>query len=148
MDKIISRFENTNTPFIYYIFTFLCVITLRSFFEDMSQFGLSYFDQPTEPIIYNTLHFFVSYTSGAISLTLLCYAFFRIEIAKIIKIVLSGFVILLSAPLIDLLFYMGQSRMVTYMYLGMVPSDSLFSLFITFFSHYPGRVRLLMLSIG
>lgn len=104
----INSIERSKTPFIYFIFSFIFMITLRNFLEIFSDIHCPI----TAP---NIFHYDISYTALAILLILLLYSAIRTSVVEISKIVLTSFVILNIVPVIDLLLSGGNGFDIAYL---------------------------------
>lgn len=136
--KIISELENEKIPFIYSILTFLFILVLRSFIEAFTQENMNYLNYSPTSLLTNLLHFYLAFTSGALSLSLLCYAAVRENIIKIMKVVLPLYAVLLIGPMIDFITSMGQGHDMLYLDdLSLMPSNNLALSFLYFFGNDP-----------
>lgn len=108
LKKTLSSVENSKTPFGYFIFSFIFVITLRNFLEIFSDVNL--------PLtVYNIFHYDISYTALAILLILLLYSAIKTSVSEISKVVLTSFVILNVVPIVDLLLSWGKGLDLAYL---------------------------------
>lgn len=122
-ERIITKLETNEVPFFYFILTFFFVITLRNFLETFSD---------ATPISFEIFfHYDVSYLALALSLILLFYFVTKENIRKIAQVILPGFLILVIAPIIDLILSWGKGYDMAYL----LPElhGSLLSRFATFF---------------
>ena len=99
---IIDSLENSKVPFIYFILTFIFVVSLRNFIElfsdtDTSQISLEQF-----------FHYDITYISLAMLLILIFYIATKKDIFKIMKVITTSFVILNLAPILDLILSLGK----------------------------------------
>ena len=85
--EIIEKIENSKTPFYYFVMSFIFIVALRSFlecFSDVDLFGTLKF--------LVIIHYFLFYITLAVLLISLFYFVTKIDIKKISKIILSGFI--------------------------------------------------------
>jgi len=129
LKKIIDSLENSKAPFIYFILTFLFVISLRNFIEifsdtDTSQISLEQF-----------FHYDITYISLAMLLILIFYIATKKDIFKIIRVITTSFVILNLAPILDLILSLGKGFNMAYI----LPEyhSNLIIRFFTFFGNFP-----------
>src|SRR5262245_11988813 len=108
--KVISGLEESQYPFSLFLKTFFFILVIRSFIESFTQESVNYLNYNPLSLLYNLLHFYLAFISGAISLTLLFYAATRIEIAKIMKVILPFYAIVLIGPIIDITTSAGTGR--------------------------------------
>lgn len=123
VNAAIDRAENIKAPFSYYILTFAFAITLRNFLEPLSTHE--------EISLLSVVHFDLFYTALALLLILLFHLATKTAVAKVAKVILPGFLILVIAPPLDLLISGGKGFSMTYL----VPEvhDDLLWRFLTFF---------------
>ncbi len=126
--NIISSLENSRIPFIYFIFTFLFAATLRNFLEIFSSKASMQFEVFT--------HYYLSYAALAMTLILLFYILTRTDILKIAKIILPSFIIIILAPLLDLILSLGKGHIITYLLPG--KHNNLILRYFTFFGNFTG----------
>jgi len=145
--KIINSLENSKIPFIYFILTFIFVISLRNFIElfsdsDKSQISFAEF-----------FHYDISYIALAMVIIILLYFFIKKDILKITRIVLTSFLILLIVPIIDLIWSFGKGLNMAYMMPGY--HSNLMQRFFTFFGDFSGlgitpgiRIEIIIVLLG
>lgn len=106
IEKVIKSFEDSKTPFVYFILTFLSAITLRNFLEIFS----------TGIVISQMFfsHFNVFYISLALSLVILFHFATKEKIEKISRVILPCFLILIIVPIIDLVVNNGSVLKISY----------------------------------
>jgi len=145
-DQAINSLENSKAPFIYFVLTFLFVITLRNFLEIFSD-NLPYISQDL------FVHYYLSYAALAMLLILLFYVLTKTDILKIAKTVLPAFIILILAPIVDLILSQGKGYNQTYL----LPDvhGNLILRFFTLFGEYnnsgitPGiKIEFIILFVG
>jgi len=126
--QVINDLENSKAPFLYFILTFVFIVTLRNFIEPFStHFTIS---------LWSVIHLFLFYIAFAVSLMLLLYAFTKTNVIKIAKVALPGFIVIILAPLLDLLLSKGKGWRMTYLLPGI--HDNLGYRFITFWGNFSG----------
>ncbi len=126
--QVINDLENSKAPFFYFILTFVFIITLRNFIEPFSSHNAI--------SLWIVIHFSLFYLAFAVSLILLLYAFTKTTVIKIAKVVFPGFIVIILAPLLDLLLSKGKGWQMTYLLPGI--HDDLGYRFITFWGHFSG----------
>lgn len=105
-NKIITNLEDSNLPVYYFLFTFISALTLRTFFE--------FFSDHTEISLPMMLHYYSFYAAIGLSTILLIYFFTKEKIYKIFKLISTGFLVLIIAPIIDLLLSKGAGINMSY----------------------------------
>jgi 4-hydroxybenzoate polyprenyltransferase len=108
--KIISSIENSKTPLVYFIMTFIFIMILRDFLESFSTKNYTALIQIDRIISYNSF-----YISLAISLVILLFIITKERIDKIIKIILTGFSIIILPPIVDLIISKGNGYLITFL---------------------------------
>ncbi len=147
LKKIINSLENSQIPFIYFILTFIFVISLRNFIELFS-------DTDTSQISFEEFfHYDISYMVLAMVIIILLYFFIKKDVLKITKIVLPSFLILLIVPIIDLIWSLGKGLNMAYMLPGY--HSNLMQRFFTFFGDFSGlgitpgiRIEIIIVLLG
>lgn len=124
--KIADSLENSNISIFYFFLTFLFITSLRTFVE--------IFSDKLEIHIYQFIHYFLSYFVLHLSIMLLFYLLTKEKIVKLLKLILPASIILLVAPIMDLVLSLGQGYDIAYILPGNY--DNLFIKFITFFGNY------------
>ena len=127
-NRLIYSLENSKVPFVYFILTFIFVVTLRNFLEIFS----------TGHLVLSRLffiHYSLSYVALAMLLILLFYVLTKTEILKIARVILPAFAILNLAPIMDLILSWGKGYHMAYMLPG--THDGLLLRFFTFFGDFP-----------
>lgn len=110
IDNLIHFLENGKYSFQQAIWTFFFAITLRNFIELFSDLT------PQTPAIY--FHYYMSYLTIALGFILLFYWCTKVPIIKISKLVSSFFLVIISAPLVDLFLSGGKGFDMSYFMLG------------------------------
>jgi len=147
LKKSINSLENSKAPFIYFILTFIFVISLRNFIEIFS-------DSDTSQISFaEFFHYDVSYIALAMVVIILLYFFIKKDVLKITRVVLTSFLILLIVPVIDLIWSFGNGLNMAYMLPG--SHSNLMQRFFTFFGDFSGlgitpgiRVEIILVLLG
>lgn len=128
--RLIEHLENPQIAIGYYIMFFLSVISIRNFGE-MFIYG--------NPVIFVFhWHYIIFYTALALALTIVFHFAVRSKIKKIIRVVLSGFVLIFIAPIIDKFFSKTDYYISDY-YIGYIEPEyvnNLWQRFFTFFGSY------------
>lgn len=127
--KLIEKIENSPAPFHYFVLSFFFATFLRSFlecFSDTDAWG-------TVKLIL-ILDYTLSYVVFATAIILLLHLATKTEVIKVAKVVLSGFIVLVSVPLIDMLLSGGKGYDIAYL-LPEVHGNLLLR-FITFFGEF------------
>ncbi len=104
--NVANYFENENHSFFQALWTFFFAVTLRNFIELFSDLT------PQTPFIY--LHYYTSYLALALTFTLIFYWCTKMPIIKITKLILSLFIIVILAPIIDLVISCGKGFDMSY----------------------------------
>ena len=124
--KIINSLENSKAPSIYFILTFIFVISLRNFIEIFS-------DSDTSQISFaEFFHYDMSYIALAMVVVIFLYFFIKKDVLKIIRVVLTSFLILLIVPVIDIIWSFGKGLNMAYMLPGY--HSNIMQRFFTFFA--------------
>lgn len=122
MDKskiFVESVENSRIPIIYFIFTFLFIVTLRNFFDTVTdttvslptKFSIGLHTVPILNFVENTFW----YINLAFILIIVIYIAVRERLDKIIHLVLPGFIVLLIVPTVDFILSMGKGFNQSYM---------------------------------
>ncbi|RLE42656.1 hypothetical protein DRJ48_03055, partial [Candidatus Woesearchaeota archaeon] len=129
IEQVITRLEDIKLPFVYFVLTALFAVTLRNFLEIFSDW--------TPPSISTVLEYNLFY----IALVLVLITLFRIvtkeNVIKIAKVILSASIIVVIAPVIDLIVSRGKGIDISYL----MPEvhGNILSRFLTFFGDFPGQ---------
>lgn len=108
--KIITSLENSKTSLLGLMLTFLFSITIRNFLEQFSDSTIM------QPFIF--MHYTLYFISVAMGLILQLYFFTHIEIKKITKVVLACSLIIVLAPILDLIISKGAGFNISYLIPG------------------------------
>ncbi len=139
--RVVAYFENLNVPLSYYILTFLFILILRSFFEIFSdRIAKNPLAMTAERITIGSvvhLHYATFWIALALSLICLFYVLTKTDLLKVARVILPGFIIILLAPVLDLILSKGKGFNIDYMMPGL--HDNLLLRFLTFFGDFPGR---------
>jgi 4-hydroxybenzoate polyprenyltransferase len=132
--KIISELEEATYSFNYILISFISILVIRSFIESFTQENINYLNYSPLILLNNILHFYFAFISGAMSLTLLFYVATRVEIKKIMRVVLPFYALVLIGPVIDLIASHGYGSNMLYLDdLNKMPSHNLALSFLLFF---------------
>ena len=118
-NHLIASLETLQIPLINYFLTLACIITLRNFLESFSHsnlINLFYTNYPANFLISEFIHFSLFYTFIAFTLTLILYYLTQENIKNIIKVLFPAFILILSAPCIDLLLSVGKGQHIGYLF--------------------------------
>lgn len=126
---IIEKLENSRTPFYYFVLSFLFVTFVRSFFEcfsDTDPFGALKLILITD--------YTLSYIVFATAIILLVHLVTKTELIKVAKVILPGFIVLISVPINDLIMSGGKGYDIAYL----LPEihGNLLHRFLTFFGEF------------
>jgi hypothetical protein len=148
--KLISYFENTNIPFSFYWVTFFSITVLRQFIESYSQ-KWNYFNSISPAFFGFYLHGMLCYLTIAMLITVIAYFITGISVAKILRVILPSFILLIITPLLDLVFTRGAGANIFYL-LPDIKTDLLYT-YLTVGGGYIGvtpgmRIEVLMVILG
>lgn len=128
--RLIEHLENPQISIGYYLMFFLAVISIRNFGE-MFIYG--------NPVIFVFhWHYIIFYTALALALVIALHYGVRSKIKKIIRVVMSGFIFIFIAPIVDKFFSKSDYYISDY-YIGYIEPeyiDNLWQRFFTFFGSY------------
>ncbi|MEA2112702.1 MAG: UbiA family prenyltransferase [Patescibacteria group bacterium] len=134
--EIIEKIENSKTPFHYFVLSFFFVTFLRTFLEYFSDIDVLHTKEGV-PYAGGSLidlsvlvHYVVSYVTLATLIILICHVSTKVNVLKISKVVLSGFIILISVPITDLIVSGGAGSNIAYIFIR--DYQHLFSQYIVF----------------
>lgn len=127
--RVVYSLENSKTPFIYFVLTFVFALTLRNFLEIFSD-NLSFISRGL------FVHYNLSYVAVAMLVILLLHLLTKTEIIKIARVALPSFIILIMVPIIDLILSLGKGYHLTYMLPG--KHDDLLVRYFTLFGDFQG----------
>ena len=122
--EFILSLENKEIPFSYFLLTFLFTVTIRNFLEVFSC-GTS--------ISSDFIHYYLFYISLCLSLILLFYFATGEDILKISRVILTGFLIIISPPVLDLILTSGKGYIMAYLLPGL--HHNIVLRFFTFFGY-------------
>lgn len=94
--SVIESLENLQTPFSYYVVTFVAIVLLRDFAEDFSAHAT-----PEVPAIF--IHFFLSYTALSAALIVALQALTGVDVRRVARVVMASFALIWLAPVLDIL---------------------------------------------
>ena len=130
IEEVLRGVETSKIPFVYFILTFFFATTLRNFLEIFSSSGTIAFN--LRGFLFNAvLHFDISYVCLALSLIVLFYLATKERPEKISRVILPSFLILILAPILDLIISLGAGYKISYMFPGQ--HENLLLRFFTFF---------------
>ncbi|VVC76865.1 Homogentisate phytyltransferase [Aquicella siphonis] len=147
----IHYLENSNIPGVNFFLSGLFAVILRNFLESFSQRSGNYFDLSAVRFAWVFSHFTLSYLALALVYILILYYATKTKIEKIMRVVFPGMIVLIVAPLVDLITSGGRGHDILY-FLPAQPVDLLKNFF-TYCSDYPGitlgiRVEVLIILTG
>ncbi len=123
--EFILSLENTEIPFSYFLLTFLFTVTMRNFLEVFSC-GTS--------ISSDFIHYYLFYISLCLSMILLFYFATGEDIVKISRVILTGFFIIISPPILDIILTSGKGYILAYLLPGL--HHNIILKFFTFFGPF------------
>ncbi|HID26040.1 MAG TPA: hypothetical protein EYP23_06250, partial [Thermoplasmata archaeon] len=129
----VKKVENSKLPFIYFFFTFLSAVTLRSFLETYSDTPVGNLHSYTAA---NLLHYYLWYTGLALIITIILHLAVRERLEKIAKLVFPAFLVLIVVPIVDILMSGGKGFDMSYMLPGV--HEDLLIRWLTFSGSYVG----------
>jgi len=138
--RVVDYLEKSKIPFSYYVLTFLFILTLRSFFEIFSDRIIKNHVATSEAYILIDavvhLHYLTFWIALALAIICLFYLVTKNDLLKVAKVIFPGFIIVLLAPLLDLIFSKGRGLNLDYMMPGI--HENMRWRFWTFFGDFPG----------
>lgn len=126
--RIVNLLENSKTPLIYFIFSFLFITILRSFLEIFSSHAR--FDA------IQFCHYSLFYISLALTFVLFFKLTVKIKIGKAFRVILPAFSVILLPPIIDLIICRGKGCIMTYLMPSFTYSNNLLYRFFTLGGEY------------
>lgn len=105
--KSVDALEDPNLPLWYVVFTFLASVGLRNFLEFFSNKSWVKGDI--------LLHFYLYYVTLGLTLLVLMRLLTKERIARLFKVIFSCFIVLIVAPITDLLVSRGKGQDITYL---------------------------------
>lgn len=104
--KIVKNIESREVPLAYYFISFFFVVTTRNYLEVFSDgLGLRYL---------SVFHYYLSYFSVILSMSLILHYASKVAIEKILRIVLASSLIIAMPPILDLLLSGGIGYDISY----------------------------------
>ncbi|OFZ20316.1 MAG: hypothetical protein A2X94_02820 [Bdellovibrionales bacterium GWB1_55_8] len=126
LKNLIDRLESKDVPFFWSVLTFVFAVTIRNFVElfntheRIDLFGIA-----------TLVHYSLFYGALALALAVLLRRATALPIERVLRVVLPSFVIVITAPLFDLLISGGSGFPMGYF--GPEFHDRMFLRFLTFF---------------
>ena len=105
--NVIEAMENSEAPFWYVIFSFVSAVILRNFLEFISNRVEIRGDM--------ILHYFLFYVALALGLLIVLHLLTKEKITKIARLILPCFIVLIVAPITDLLVSRGDGLPMSYL---------------------------------
>jgi len=144
--EIIEKIENSKAPLHYFVLSFLFITVLRSFLEYFSDNDMLHGGGALIGLS-EVAHYVISYIALASSIILIFYLATKVDVLKISKVILSGFAILISVPILDLILSGGKGYNIAYIFIK--DFQSLFLKYITFGIDSPGiRIEIALVLLG
>lgn len=145
INQFVTRQEESKIPFVYYFLTFIFIVTLRNFFDTITdttmssptRFSIGLSTRVSEFSMMNIVSNSLWYLGLALLLILILYFAANQKIIKVAKLVLPGFIVLLSVSFFDTLLSLGIGFDQAYMLPGV--HENILQRWITFsipFSSY------------
>lgn len=106
--KLRKKLAESTTPWAYYIFTFIFVVFIRNFleiFSDHSQLSVTQF-----------FHYSLFYITLLLSIVLIVKVFFKEKWDIVFRLLITGFIIIIIPPIIDLIVSVGKGFNMAYIY--------------------------------
>lgn len=119
----VSWLENSKKPFHFFLLVFFAAVFLRNLLEVLST--------GAPMTIGSFVHYSFSYICIALAFILVFWLAVREQVNRIAKVVLPSFLVLLLAPLLDLVLTTGKGNAISYFVPGV--HDNLTERFFTFF---------------
>ncbi|MBI5415738.1 MAG: UbiA family prenyltransferase [Candidatus Omnitrophica bacterium] len=110
-NNIIERLESPQIPYGYVLFTFFFAVTLRNFLETYIDGEIASADLPADLI-----HYYLSYTCLAMALTVLFHFATKVPVARISRVILPSFLILILPPVTWMLVPAWRNFSIGYMF--------------------------------
>ena len=124
--RLIRALEDPKIGFGNYILTFVFVMTLRNFLEMFSD------NENISFLLFS--HYYLSYICLAMALIVLFYFAVKQKVESIARVVLPFFIVLVLAPMLDLIISLGKGHDISYMLPG--KHENLLRRFFTYFGPY------------
>ncbi|MDG6219336.1 MAG: UbiA family prenyltransferase [Candidatus Thermoplasmatota archaeon] len=131
--KWIESIEQSKTPFIFFVLTFLFAVTMRNYFETFSDTPVANLQYYT---IANIIEYYIWYSGLAVLITLLFHLATKERIKHIFHLTLPTFLALNIAPLVDIVFSRGKGFDYAYMLPGV--HENLIFRWLTYTGEYTG----------
>ena len=132
VENSILRLEDRKIPWINYFLTFLFAIILRNFIEAFSQ-PKNYYSFPSASYLSGLIHFTLWYCWLAMMLIGLFSYVCKESVSNVARIVLPGFILLLVAPLTDLIVTLGKGATFGYFFLNPSSPCNILLSYLSFF---------------
>ena len=113
--KRVKEVEESKMSIFYFIFAFLSAVTLRTFIETYSDTPVGNLSEYTAA---NLIHYYLWYTGLAMVISIILYLATGERIKKILRLVLPAFIVLLIAPLVDIILSGGKGFDMSYLLPG------------------------------
>ncbi len=148
--RLITYFEQTSIPLIFYFLTFVAIVILRQFLEAFSQ-TWNYFHTPSLVFFIDFVHGCLSYIAIGLLITSLFHFATKRPVADILRVVLPSFILLILTPLLDLIFTLGHGVNIMYLLPELVPN--LTYTYFTIGGNYAGnslgmRIEVMIVLVG
>lgn len=134
-ESIVAYLEDDAKPFYGYVLTLLFVIFIRHFIESYSQ-PVNNFNLNEDTRLGSVMHYLFSFSMPIFALAIAISCIAKIKIEKIYRVLLASSVVILLAPVLDLILTLGPgSRMY---YLDPLSGDSFWKSFFMYGGDYKG----------
>ena len=137
MRNVFKFLENPEIPVTNILVTGFFSLILRNFFESFSQHSMNYFNLQPGLFILSILHTLLFYLLIAISFIIVIHYATRERIESISRVIFSGMILLILAPLIDLVLSGGNGYDMLYFQPG---SGDLFKNFISYSAFHQSAI--------
>lgn len=122
--RVVNYLENAKIPFVYFVLTFVFILTLRTFLELFS-------DSDSVISLLAYMHYYSFWIALAVALTFVFHLVTQTDLIKVARVVLTSFIFVLIAPILDLIISGGKGYNIAYMIPGV--HENLLMRFFTFF---------------
>lgn len=135
-EGLANALESPHISFATILGTFLSCLLVRNFLEAFSQRSFVFLDFDSRELMIDLAHFEASFTTIALLLTILLHFLIKVPVVKVIRVVLTSFLLVLLAPVMDLLASGGEG--IDLRYLDQQENLNFLLAYLTFFGDYVG----------
>ena len=136
MGNLVYSLESPRNTLFNVFFTFFACMIIRNFLESFSQHTNVLLNYISQELMGNLAHFDVSFAAIAMMLVILLHYLTKTPVVNVIKVIFPSFIIILLAPIIDLIASGGEG--INLAYLSPEENISLLSGYFTFFGKFIG----------